>query len=773
MPASSTSAYSDVSTVALEDFDVIEQIHDSKCTVYRVKCKKGRLRNRQLALKKFPTSGGFTSLPVDWEAMHQALCHPNIASLYSTLSTPLANYHVLELCPSGSLDDHMRTYGSQALEEYELRRFLKGLFDALGYLKNQRILHRGIDMSSILLTTELSVKLSDFKNAVQLPESEDITGIPVQYVTEFTAPELKNSSMHGFPVDMWSTGCVAITYLTRTNSLGIATRSPHTDFKASVLEMTPSKLKDLIYCLLRSEPADRLSVLEACHHAYFTPDRPLSSEFADNKWEPSPQMHTAGASKFKSLTNISKGDENAKTRISLKDILSNGYDLKVKEPVSKPNDRRVVSDPVRNTFLDKVDLLPRRSQSVSSTGKAKHAGSDAFTRQAIPIGTVRPSSFTTFPLHPRTHKAAYGHITILPSRSLLVDFREGQRRNGYKGDEVLLIGPNGTEVKIYKAPHLSTPCCLIEPTQQYTLQNIPAVYWNQYNNAAELIDHVKRKTPKLVEYGAGIKYTLMANTPLGDVEVIFNGHWLGHVSDSDEFALLKRSQPKMKLSLSKKRSSLEIARHIVNGDVEEWTKKVLAACQDSLYVTSDREFSQLERLEQKAVLELKRFLSVCISMENIGGSSTALISSHKTTQDASSSSLVHGVDSFRNNKSIPVTKASGSISQVGGTASVITERYSSTPCTTSILSPIQTRFLPSVGWCVRYSTYETPHSERYQILFLDGVILEVDVDQEMVEYTAIDGKKESCPVHECISKQYIFNRMDHFESFIALFETDT
>ena len=66
----------------------------------------------------------------------------------------------------------------------------------------------------------------------------------------------------------------------------------------------------------------------------------------------------------------------------------------------------------------------------------------------IPIGTIRPQPMNTLLLAPKTHKLANGNLTILPSHSLLVDFRENQRRRGLKGDEVLLISPTGTSVSL-------------------------------------------------------------------------------------------------------------------------------------------------------------------------------------------------------------------------------------------------------------------------------------------------------------------------------------
>jgi polo-like kinase 4 len=69
---------------------------------------------------------------------------------------------------------------------------------------------------------------------------------------------------------------------------------------------------------------------------------------------------------------------------------------------------------------------------------------------------MRPIQFNVLGLNSQTHKVAYGQITILPSHALLVDFRESQRRKGFKGDEVILIGPDGSKVRSYK--RYECPC---------------------------------------------------------------------------------------------------------------------------------------------------------------------------------------------------------------------------------------------------------------------------------------------------------------------------
>ena len=111
-----------------------------------------------------------------------------------------------------------------------------------------------------------------------------------------------------------------------------------------------------------------------------------------------------------------------------------------------------------------------------------------------PLSSTR---LTTAYLTPQTHKVSKGQLTILPSMSLLIDFREGQRRNGHKGVEVLCISPDGLQVAVYSAPHLSSPCCLAESSAIYQVQDLPHSYRKQYEEAARIVDQLKRRIPRV------------------------------------------------------------------------------------------------------------------------------------------------------------------------------------------------------------------------------------------------------------------------------------
>lgn len=88
---------------------------------------------------------------------------------------------------------------------------------------------------------------------------------------------------------------------------------------------------------------------------------------------------------------------------------------------------------------------PSRLANTALQVKTKTNVDDAHTMSIT--GSTKPIKFDTFALTPKTHKTTHGILTILPTGSLLVDFRESQRRQKRKGTEVLLISPDGRKVR--------------------------------------------------------------------------------------------------------------------------------------------------------------------------------------------------------------------------------------------------------------------------------------------------------------------------------------
>ena len=160
--------------------------------VYLATCKRGRLKRRTVVLKRVPSPVNFghvgTNIPSrcyqvvvtgriqDSLAVHQALCHPTILSLFSTLSadsdpdegdprqleTPTAlRYLVLEYCgPHGTLSDHLSRLNPTAtspLEENRIRGVVKTLADALVYLEKENVVHGKLVPESVYITEDFRV----------------------------------------------------------------------------------------------------------------------------------------------------------------------------------------------------------------------------------------------------------------------------------------------------------------------------------------------------------------------------------------------------------------------------------------------------------------------------------------------------------------------------------------------------------------------------------------------------------------------------------------
>ncbi|KDQ62377.1 hypothetical protein JAAARDRAFT_189704 [Jaapia argillacea MUCL 33604] len=243
---------------------------------------------------------------------------------------------------------------------------------------------------------------------------------------------------------------------------------------------------------------------------------------------------------------------------------------------------------------------------------------------AVPVGTTRPIPFSTLHLAPHTHKLSNGQITILPSRSVVVDLREKERRRGGKGDEVFLVDPGGKTVSIYSAPHLSTACCLAEPKAAYPIQNLPPAYWKQYSDAALVILQMKRHTPKLVAYLPRVKLTLMANDPPGDVELLLflAGHFHHHAKQSKRTSdNSSNDTPEMRIRLSRERRWMEISRCLTYGPTgkgREWTNKTLILSDNgSQRLVGLREWESLDEVEKDGIKHIVNFLRVCESADEL------------------------------------------------------------------------------------------------------------------------------------------------------------
>ncbi|KAF8964438.1 kinase-like domain-containing protein [Flammula alnicola] len=789
-----------------ENYRFVRQIiHGGSTVVYQAISTRGRLRGRQLALKRFipPEKGApFVSL-------HQSLCHPNIAALHFVVSSSNIDYHILELCPEGNLRDLLSSRNPPVLSENELRLITKGIASALAYLKEGRVIHRNICSSNVLLAEGFKPKICDFKHAVYLYQEDKLFSQPFTLATHPAPEMLKFPSLYDCAVDAWAFGCVLYSCIDGAND-DPPELSP--EIMPLVLNRRSPELQDLVISLLASTMEKRLKADDIMKHPYFTmgsfatnldfsserPQEtsashkhlqfsssrvfspllssghdqralsevlkpPLRLRYATSFQQPSRERHI-----LKDITNVPLQQFLSTKSTSSKDVVSTS----VKRNRASPEDEKWEVSPC--SFQIAETPLARREQ-VTAGPNNDYDGRSSVNMSSLPIGTTRPLPVETLSLVPKTHKLATGSITILPSHSLLVDFRENQRRQGLKGDQVLLIDPQGVSIKIFSAPHLSVPSCLVEPVQQYNINVLPCSYWKQYNDAAHFIDQIKQKTPQMSVYKSSAKCTLMSNSPLADIEVTLYGEESSEGKARIRGPKTKDRPPIMRIRFPRQRRFVEIAEQLTEKRDTEW-KKECRTCHDSDTISTLLLSHDLSALAKKGLGLLSEFLPICEQFEEPHSSTK----NNLTRTEISSVTLPELPLSLSSVK-IPLRpqKIQGISSPLGSVKSSALRVDASPPAPHTIkqssLIGIQdllseTRYLSSVGWCIRYHGHDASKDMKYQIMFVDGVCLEADLHKNHLSLSSLNGDTIRCKISDQYSHPEVEKHVRFLEDFIYLYD---
>ncbi|KAF9483502.1 hypothetical protein BDN70DRAFT_929196 [Pholiota conissans] len=727
----------ELSVALSKGYELVRNVaHGGTTVVYEVISTRGRLRGRRLALKRVQQITAISSSL----SLHRALCHPNIVALHSILdsSTSLQSscWHILEFCSEGNFSDLLSSRNPSIVSDSRLRQVIKGVANGFIYLKEEGIIHRNIEASNILLDKGCKPKICDFKHATRVGAmrkcSQPLTG------TVHPAPELlSSSSQYDFAVDAWSFGC-ALYVGVGGRIENMSTTPPKISF--SLLPEVPVELRSLIHSLLTLDPNMRLEAEQLAKHAYLTIDHSLalldsSKEPSRSSLTPHVSLHSKRSAsvattlrhiqelrtsrqsyspRICALSSITRSNRRSALRdvgnIPLPQFLHSKLasekeliapSVKIHQPCIPAMNSfpRLTSENSQTTFIDKQTAGP---------GPCEHASAQ-FGGTVLPIGTTRPLLIDTSALTPKTHKLANGTVTVLPSRALLVDFRQNQRRHGLKGDQIMLV--EGSEILaclIFDAPHLSVPSCLMEPVHRYTLENLPSKYWKQCNDAANFVDLIRRKIPRVSVYGSEAKCTLMSNAPPSDIEILLHGQ--DFLADKTKARGFKtKPSPILRILYSRQRHSLELAQRFIGEQGTEW-KKELKTCIDSSDISKILLLGDTSIQARKGLSILLDFLKTC---DQLGLPASA------NAEQSTSRSLTKALpDSEFLSASLPTTLLP------------FCEKHSFNDI----------RYLESIGWCIRRRNDEGVSGGKkylYQILFLDGSSLVVDLEADALVFSSV------------------------------------
>lgn len=277
----------------------------------------------------------------------------------------------------------------------------------------------------------------------------------------------------------------------------------------------------------------------------------------------------------------------------------------------------------------------------------------------------------------------------------------------------------------------------------------------------------------MIIYNANAKCVLMANAPQADIELLFPLSSANRKPSNFDSPV-----PSMRIRLSRRQQSVEIAGHLSRGSgglEREWTKTVLRFDQDQEWGVREDEVKVMESVAKEGLKEMMRFLEICQSVEKIESEEPRIQSGGpcpprpQATQTLSFPSTGATIRKALPTEHPPVP----SNHQFPPTPSSTNQEPSSQRQTAfslehlASLNHVQARFLPSIGWCIRYPSLIS-QGGRYRIMFLDGVALEIDADEEWVICKG-EGRESRHRVGELVGKG-VGERMKVFEKFIGMFE---
>ncbi|ETO69132.1 CAMK protein kinase [Phytophthora nicotianae P1976] len=246
--------------------------------------------------------------PVQWERevalLRRCASHPNVVALHDVMETREFVYIVMELAEGGELFQALIDEG--AYSEWDARRFIADLLEALRFLHELGIAHRDVKPENLLLTSTspklASIKLADFGLAALVEESSLLSNGRMTWAycapevfkaaqlsespddMEASMPKPARSSQVGVQSDLWSVGIVLYVLLSGVHPFdpdGRQTRDQMiSNIQSGQFSMTgprweaiSSEAKDLISALLHVDPGARLTAAKALSHEWFKAQR--------------------------------------------------------------------------------------------------------------------------------------------------------------------------------------------------------------------------------------------------------------------------------------------------------------------------------------------------------------------------------------------------------------------------------------------------------------------------------------------------------------------
>lgn len=244
------------------------------------KCKKGELKNQQVAVKliakaKMTTAISIEDVRREVKILKALSGHKNLIKFYDAFEDVHYVYVVMELCEGGELLDRILARGGRYTEE-DAKKIVVQMLSVVAFCHLQGVVHRDLKPENFLFATKdedsqmkvIDFGLSDFIKPDQ--RLNDIVGSAY-----YVAPEVLHRS-YSSEADIWSIG--VITYILLCGSRPFWARTESGIFR-SVLRADPNfhdapwpsvspEAKDFVKRLLNRDHRKRMTAAQALTHPW-------------------------------------------------------------------------------------------------------------------------------------------------------------------------------------------------------------------------------------------------------------------------------------------------------------------------------------------------------------------------------------------------------------------------------------------------------------------------------------------------------------------------
>ncbi|XP_020488134.2 serine/threonine-protein kinase 33 [Labrus bergylta] len=218
--------------------------------------------------------------------------HAHIIHLKEVYVTAKMTYLVTELCVGGDLKQLLKR--KKFFTEDETRHIVSSLADAVVYLHKRDIVHRDLKLGNILVknavgedeSDRINIKVTDFGLSVQTG------GVGIENImTEscgtliFMAPEIMSGRGYTHWCDVWSIGVVMYMLLCGEPPFRSKTKTElykeilnkEVEFTQTMWKTVSDAAKNLLTCLLKVDPAYRMSANQLLENPWITGDTNVSA----------------------------------------------------------------------------------------------------------------------------------------------------------------------------------------------------------------------------------------------------------------------------------------------------------------------------------------------------------------------------------------------------------------------------------------------------------------------------------------------------------------